>query len=157
MLRYLIAALTLALGLIAAEAHAQTVADITRGRPYTIFHGEFSVADATDATLTMESQHRFTLYADGSTTALALAPTDQIVVESLMVCQIGTTTLASVYDGADLAIDAGETLLKNNRVASLPYPLVRPHYCQKGTYLKLKAGAAGQVDAVARGIIIHNN
>lgn len=154
MFRPLIIFLTLALGLIAAQTRAQSIAELSRGRPYTIFHGEFSAADATDATLTMESQHRFTLYADSSTTALTLAADDVVIVTDVQFSAPATTTFLNLYDGADNTIDAGEAIVKQTRTIFGVVPITRGHWSQAGTYPKLKASAAGQIDAVIRGIIV---
>lgn len=156
MFRYLIAALALTAALIAAPAHAQSIAELTGGRPYTVFHGEFSSADATDATLTTEAQHRLALYQDRSTTAITLAATDVVVILDIQFAALATTTLLNFYDGADNTIDAGESILKNTRTLYGTAQFPRGYFCQPGTYPKMKAGAAGQVDATVRGIIIKN-
>lgn len=116
------------------------------------FHGEFSSADASALT---EANSRFNLYGQSSTSALTLGANDIVQIASASVASAGTNLTVTIYDGADATPGAGEVAVKaicptNNTIA--PYFGI-PHFCQKGTYPKVKASAAGQVDVQIRGTI----
>mgnify|MGYP006921324098 CR=1 FL=1 len=116
------------------------------------FHGEFSSADATALS---EANARFALYGQGGTTALALNANDYVMISQITVSSAATTALAQVYDGADNVVDAGEEvhggIVPTNSTVNVP--ILSPHCCQKGTYPKFKASAAGNVRAQIRGTI----
>jgi hypothetical protein len=122
------------------------------GRP---FHGEFSSADASALS---EVNSRFALYASNSTTAIALAANEQVLITDVDVVCGATGLTVTLYDGADTTVGAGEQILKGSFAANggISSHLLVPHYCQVATYPKLKSSAAGQVDATVRGVIVRH-
>lgn len=118
----------------------------------TPFHGEFSSADASALS---EANSRYALYAAGSTTALTLGSTQQVVVTDIFVLA-GAALTVQVYDGANNTVGAGEKLLQGNFGANggVNEHAHIPHYCQVGTYPKVKTSAAGQIDSTIRGVIL---
>src|SRR5262249_13333358 len=115
-------------------------------------HGEFSSADASALS---EPNSRFALYGPGSTSAVTLAAADTVAVSDLVVT-VGAAMTVQVYDGADNAVGAGELVAKLVFAAAgrQAVPLLAPHYCQAGTYPKIKTSAAGQVDVQMRGGVL---
>jgi hypothetical protein len=122
------------------------------GRP---FHGEFSSADASALS---EVNSRFSLYASNSLAAVTLAANEQVLITDIDVVCGGTGLTVTLYDGADTTVSAGEQVLKGNFAANggISSHLLVPHYCQVGTYPKVKASAAGQVDVTVRGVIVRH-
>lgn len=113
------------------------------------FHAEFSSADPSALS---EANSRFTLYGDGSTTAITLGASDQVIVTEVNSAS-GATNTISVYDGADATVDAGEKIAYiRQTTVSQTFSLTSPHYCQVGTYPKVK-GLAVQTDLVIHGYI----
>lgn len=122
---------------------------LQQGRP---FVGSFSSADASGLS---EANSRFTLTPAGGTAAITLASNDQVVLTDLDAVAGGALTL-TVYDGSDTTVGTGEQVIKGNFAANggISSHLVTPHYCQPGTYPKVKTSTAGQVDVTVRGIIL---
>lgn len=122
------------------------------GKP---FHGEFTSADASALN---EANSRATLYPPGSTTGLTLGATEVVVVTDIDVVA-GAALTVTLYDGADNSVAAGERLLLGNFPANggISSHLNVPHYCQAGTYPKVKTSGAGQVDVTIRGVILAGN
>jgi len=122
------------------------------GRP---FHGEFSSADASALS---EVNSRFALYASNSLAAVTLAANEQVLITDIDVVCGGTGLTVTLYDGADTTVSAGEQVLKGTFAANggISSHLLVPHYCQVGTYPKVKASAAGQVDVTVRGVIVRH-
>lgn len=118
------------------------------------FHGEFSSADAT--ALSEGTTARFALYGEGSATALTLDANDHVVIHQITVSSAATTALVQVYDGADVTVDAGEEafggIVPTNSVINVPLPV--PFVCQKASYPKVKASAAGNIRAQIHGTIL---
>lgn len=117
------------------------------------FHGEFTSADASALT---EAASRFTLYVAHATTAITLLSGDKVVVIDLWFWSVGAVAV-SIYEGADATVDAGEKIWGTATVtanANVFQSLAVPHYCQAGRYPKVKTGAAGQIDAIIRGVIL---
>lgn len=116
--------------------------------------GEFSSADASALS---EPNSRFALYGQGSATALTLGTNDYISIQQITVSSAATTALVQVYDGPDATVDAGEEMHggivpTNSTVNVGPFPVVKT--CQKGTYPKVKASAAGAVRVQFTGIVV---
>lgn len=116
------------------------------------FHGEFS---SSDASALSEANARLTLYGASSTTALTLNANDVVQVDSLTISSAGTNLTITIFDGADGSAGAGEVILAavvptNNTIT--PYMAV-PHYCQKGTYPKVAASAAGAIKVQMQGTV----
>ena len=122
------------------------------GRP---FHGEFSSADASALS---EVNSRFSLYASNSLAAVTLAANEQVLIADIDVVCGGTGLTVTLYDGADTTVSAGEQVLKGTFAANggISSHLLVPHYCQVGTYPKVKTSAAGQVDVTVRGVIVRH-
>lgn len=120
-----------------------------RGVP---FHGEFS---SSDASALSEANSRFALYGAGSVTALTLASTDRVCVTGLKVMTGASALTVTVYDGADATVDAGETVSAGDYPANggEAQNFTTPHFCQTGTYPKVKTSGAGAVKAQIRGTI----
>jgi hypothetical protein len=122
------------------------------GRIGTEFHGEFSSADASALN---EANSRITLYPAATVSALTLGATDQVVITSIQLTSAGAVTV-TLYDGADATVDAGEAIalagLAANGFLNLSSDRV-PHYCQAGTYPKVKASGAGAIKVIIRGWI----
>jgi hypothetical protein len=119
----------------------------------TYFHGEFSSADASALN---EANSRVLLYGPSSTTAITVGATDVVVVTGISVRVGATGMVATVYDGADNAPAAGEILHKGTYPASgAPHveSLINSHFCQVGTWPKVKGSVAGQIDVVLRGYV----
>lgn len=117
-----------------------------------LFHAEFSSADASALS---EPASRFTLYQNGKTTTLTLAATDVCVVCDLIV-RVGASGLTvNIYDGADNSPDPGEKIFSGAMAANTGDDGLPgfAHFCQPGTYPKVKTSAAGQIDVIARGYI----
>lgn len=114
------------------------------------YHGEFTSADASALS---EANSRFTLYKIGTTTTITIASTDIIVVTDIQFWSVAAVLL-QIYDGADTTVSAGEKIWQATVTAnySTAFSLMTPHYCQTGTFPKVKAGA-GQVDFIIRGFI----
>jgi len=118
----------------------------------TPFHGEFTSADASALN---EANSRFSLYGMGSTSAITLASTDQVVITDLKLICGATGLTVTVYDGANNTVAAGE------RITMGTYPanggeaqnFTTGHYCQTGTYPNVITSAAGQIDVQIRGYI----
>ena len=121
-----------------------------RGQP---FHGEFSSADASALS---EANSRLSLYPPGSTSAITLASTDQVLITDIKVGVGATALTVTVYDGADATAGAGEVIDKGGYAVNTSQSQNRVigHYCQAGTYPKVKTSAAGQVDVILTGIIL---
>ncbi|HYE76651.1 MAG TPA: hypothetical protein VEI97_01565 [bacterium] len=115
--------------------------------------GEFSSADARALS---ESDARVTLYPASSTTALTLASTDVFRI-SAAVITAGTTgnLIVTLYDGANASVAAGERLLRVSVLSNstVVVPLPQAIYCQAGTYPKVLADAAGDVNVTLTGAI----
>lgn len=116
-----------------------------------VFVGVFSSADASGLS---EPNSRFTLYLPGDTNAITLASTDQVVITSVDISSTGAV-IVTLYDGADNSPGAGEQILKLEFAAKGVYHghYVHPHACAVGTYPKVKASGAGQVEVTIRGVI----
>lgn len=114
------------------------------------FHGEFSSADASALT---EVNSRFTLYGVGSATGVTLGANDYVVVKDIVITT-GAALTVDIYDGANNAVAAGESIAKVIVNGTIVLPLTVPHVCAKGTYPKVKTSGAGQVDVVIRGHIV---
>lgn len=115
------------------------------GKP---FHGEFSDDDASALT---EPNSRFSLYEGGSVSALTLGSGEQVRITRLFVQCAGTVT---VYDGANNTPAAGEIIYQGTLTEGAVLNFDPPHYCQAGTYPKVKVGAAAQVYAKIHGYIV---
>lgn len=115
------------------------------------FHGEFSSADASALT---EANSRVLLYGTGSTSAITLDTNDQVIVTAMTLVSTAAITV-TVYDGADNSAGAGEVLFYGDLAAKgvVAQPFATPHYCQKGTWPKVKGSGAGQINLVLRGYI----
>src|SRR5207248_11701140 len=122
---------------------------IAKGAP---FHGEFSSADATALT---EPTSRVLLYVAGTTTAITLLATDFVcITDIVIVCASGM--VVTLYDGADTPVGAGEVIVKGTFGANggvSQTGLLTPHYCQVGTWPKLKSTVGAQVDCYLHGNI----
>jgi len=116
------------------------------------FHGEFSSADASALS---EANSRVLLYGAGSTTAVTVGTNDQVIVTDVMIVA-GAALTVQVYDGADNTVGAGERIAQGNFAANggLSHGGRTPHFCQKGTWPKVKTSGAGQVDVIVRGTIV---
>lgn len=117
------------------------------------FHGEFSSADASALS---EANSRFTLYGAGSATALTLASTDRVTITDVKLMVGSSALTATVYDGANATVDAGETVTTGDYAANggEAQNFTTPHICQTGTYPKVKTSGAGAVKAQIRGTIV---
>jgi beta-lactamase superfamily II metal-dependent hydrolase len=115
-------------------------------------HGEFTSTDASGLT---EPNSRALLYGDGSTSAITLATTDQVVITSVLISVGASGIKVSVYDGADNTVDAGEKIAVASVGANgfVNYTLPVPHRCQVGTWPKVKTSASGQVDVTLHGYL----
>lgn len=121
-----------------------------RGTP---FHGEFSSADASALS---EANSRFRLYPAGGDDTITLASTQQVVVTDIFLLTGNTALTVSIYDGGDNNVGAGEVLVAGDFGANggVNETAHIPHYCQEGTYPKVKTSGAGQINASIRGVII---
>jgi len=125
-----------------------------RNAPGAPFHGEFSGTGAD--TPANEAAARFSLYHAGTTVALTLGPTDQVVITDI---QFSVTNGANgyIFDGADTTVDAGERVLTayGANIGDNPQTtLLTPRVLQPGSWPKLKSSTAGQIDATIHGYII---
>lgn len=122
------------------------------------FHGEFTSADASALS---EANSRFALYQTvaGTRSAIALGVSDQVVITDIDIVVGGTGLTVTLYDGDNNTVAAGERILLGTFAANggISAHLQVPHYCLTQSYPKLKASAAGQVDATIRGHIVTNN
>lgn len=125
---------------------------LSQSLPATV-HGEFASSDATGLN---EANSRLTLYQAGTATSLTLGSSDHFVVCSVTVSSAATNALVQLYDGADATVDAGEEVLGGIVATntSQTVNLSAPHVCQKGTYPKVKASAAGNVRVQVRGVVV---
>ena len=114
-------------------------------------HGEFSSADASALT---EAASRLALYPASSTTALTLGSTDQVQVTAVTITTQATLTV-QIYDGADNVIGAGERIgrVQNATNIAMQILFLQPHFCQLGTFPKVKTNGAGQVDVTLNGTV----
>lgn len=116
------------------------------------FHGEFASADASALT---EPNSRFALYGTGAVASLTLDSNDQVIISEITIASAGTNLVGYIYDGADATVDAGESvwrgIVPTNTTQALQFGI--PHYCQKGTYPKVKMSGAGQIYVSIRGTI----
>jgi len=119
------------------------------GRP---FVGVFSSADASALS---EANSRFTLTLAGKTSAYSLGAAEQVALTDLDVVA-GAALTVTVYDGSDTSVGTGEQALKGSFAANggISAHLVVPHFCQAGTYPKVKTSGAGQIDVTVRGVIL---
>lgn len=118
----------------------------------TPFHGEFASADASALT---EANGRILLYGPGSTTAITLAATEQVIITSAAV-SVGAAALeVRIYDGANNADAAGEVVLRVNLPinGSVAHTITPGHVCQVGSWPKVITSGAGAVDVVIHGYI----
>lgn len=115
-------------------------------------HGEFSSADASALD---EPSSRILLYGAGSTSAVTLAATDQVQIDSVSILVGGTGRVVTVYDGANNTVAAGETILTGTFAANTSHNSIfqTPHYCQPGTWPKVITSGSGQVNVYVRGSI----
>lgn len=124
--------------------------------PARTLHGEFSSADASGLNA---NSSKVTLYGPGGTTALTLDAKDYVHVSQLAISSAGTNLTVSIFDGVDANPDAGELIWKGvvptNTTATVFLP--NPHVCQKGTYPRVKASGAGQVDVTLHGVVVQMN
>lgn len=118
----------------------------------TPIHGEFTSADASALT---EENSRILLYGPGSTTAVTLASTDQVVITDLKLICGATGLTVTVYDGANNTVAAGERITMGTFAANggEAQNFTTGHYCQVGTWPKVKTSAAGQIDVQIRGFV----
>jgi hypothetical protein len=115
--------------------------------------GEFSSADARAVTLN-ESQARFTLYVDGSTSTVTLNATDRVIINTICAA-VGATMSVEIYDGSDDTVDAGESLIfLRGGTAFGPFGTNLDIACKVGTYPKVETSALGQVDVVFTGVVV---
>lgn len=116
------------------------------------FHGEFTSADASALS---EENSRILLYGAGSTTAVTLTSNDQVVITDLKVVCGASGLIVTVYDGANNTVAAGERIDLGTYAANggIMGSFAVPHYCQKGTWPKVKTSGAGQIDVQIRGTI----
>lgn len=118
----------------------------------TSYHAEFSSADASALS---EPNSRFTLYQLSTKTAITVQATDTVVVTDVLL-RVGAAALTvNVYDGADNVVDPGEKIFSGSFPANSGDAVLysTPHFCQVGTYPKVKTSIAGQVDMVIRGYV----
>ena len=115
------------------------------------FHGEFTSADASALD---ETNSRMSLYGPGSVTAVTLDSNDQVIITDLKVIA-GSALTVTIYDGGNTTVAAGERIDLSNFGANggVFEGMTTPHYCQKGTYPKVKTSGAGQIDVQIRGRI----
>lgn len=113
-------------------------------------HGDFSSADASALA---ETAQRFTLYPYGGSTSMTIGSTDYVTVTDLSISSAGTNLTVTIFDGADTVSSSGELIWKGVVPTNTTQPvrLSVPHACQVGTYPKVKASGAGQVDVVMHG------
>jgi phage baseplate assembly protein gpV len=117
------------------------------------FHGEFSSADASALN---EANSRVLLYRGGSVAAYTLAATERVVITDFdVVCGASGLTV-TLYDGDNTTVAAGETINKGTFAANggISSHLTTPHFCQLGTWPKVKTSGAGQIDVTIRGVIV---
>lgn len=115
------------------------------------FHGEFSSADASALN---EASSRFALYGARSTSAITLASTDCVRITDIVFKSVAAINV-DIYDGANNAVDAGELIARVAFAAntSAVVSFGAAHHCQVGTYPKVKASGAGQIDVVIHGFV----
>lgn len=113
--------------------------------------GEFSSADATEATLD-EAGARYTLYLDGTTSTTTIGSTDQFVLTGVTVYVAGSTTF-HVYGGAD-DVKAGDQMVCGSATTTGIVQSGHRVAAVAGTYPKLETAIAAQVDSVIYGYII---
>ena len=119
------------------------------------FHGEFVSANANGIT---EINSRFSLYPGNFNhpgSALVRGANDQVIITDIIISS-GAAILVQFYDGADNVVDNGERIIEANMaINSTFYPdFGIPHYCLVGTYPKVAASGAGQINCLIRGTII---
>ena len=118
------------------------------------FHGEFSSADASGLA---EATARFRLYPVRSKTELSVGAADVVIMTEVCIDYSGATARQiTVYDGSDVTADSGEIIARATLAQNSQYnhpAAVVPHECQAGTYPKVLAAGAGQVDVTIRGTI----
>lgn len=112
-------------------------------------HGEFASADASALS---EANSRITLYPAGSTSAITLGATDQVIVTDI-IAVVSVALTVTLYDGTDNTVDAGEQILKGAFAANsgVGAESVVGHTCQAGTWPKVKTSGAGQIYVTIRG------
>lgn len=118
------------------------------------FHAEFTSSDA--STPANEAAARMTIYGAQSATAVALDTNDQVIITDLRVLCGGTGLTVYVFDGSDTTVDNGERISQGTYAANGGefQAMQTPYYCQKGKYPKVKTSGAGQIDVIARGVIV---
>ncbi len=114
------------------------------------FHGECTVAGATDGT--------FTLYGARSKTALNLALGDYVVVTDVAASSSAPTTL-SIFTGDNVTVDGGEVIISDRLAANDRFVarLGMPHECESkgsGWLLRLNSTATVTARAQAKGYIV---
>lgn len=130
--------------------------EVVPGRP---IRGYFSAADARAATLS-EAQARILLFESkpASVAAVVLAATDIVLITGI-VFMSAVTLVASLYDGSDDTIDAGERLWMSRHSAAggncSPIIFMPPLQCQAGTYPKIEADVTGQIDVMITGTVFN--
>ena len=122
------------------------------------FHGEFNFdGSVSDASGLSEANSRFKLYATASKTQITtILSTDIIVITEMLIMPEANITV-QVYDGSNNTVDAGETIAHGTPPANGGWNWVTlgsPHYCQPGTWPKIKGSAAGVIRGTIRGHII---
>lgn len=123
---------------------------------YLPMHGYFSSADARAVTLD-EAGARIPMYLDnGSTDVVVLGTSDQVIITHVQTASVTGAQTIAVYDGSDDTAGADNIITFSRHAAAIgnnPQTFLTPHYCQVGTYPKVEAAAAGQLEVTIRGYI----
>lgn len=116
------------------------------------YHGEFS---SSDASALSEPNSRILLYGRGSTTAITLASTDQVVITDVKIMCGASALTVTIYDGANNVVAAGETVTTGDYAANggEVQNFSTPHGCQVGTWPKVITSGSGAVKVQIRGRI----
>jgi hypothetical protein len=110
-----------------------------------MFHGELVSADASAGAA-------MTLYGESSATSITLDTNDVLAVTNVtIVC--GAALTVTVFDGANQALGAGETICAGDFAANggINAAYDPPHKCQKGTGINVLASGAGAVKVQVKG------
>ena len=122
---------------------------------YRTLYGVFS---SNDASTGAESTHRFSLFDMRAHTTLTVTTNDWVILHDVLPSDHGMGITASLFDGGDTAIDAGELIAGwvGSTLTGQPGGQVifaAGHWCAQGTWPKIVTSSSVQIDVTARGVI----
>lgn len=118
------------------------------------FHGEFYSTDASAPA--NEAAARISLYGAAGAGQIASLNANDIAVVTDIKIMVGSSAITvQVYDGSDATVDNGDKITEGDYPANGGefQHAYTPHFCQAGTFPKVRTSGAGAVRVQIRGYL----